>query len=505
MRYNLLLISFLLSFTSFFAQSELLSIEASLETESFHRTILKNSKIYFFRSINSREITEKKCIISCYDQIDLKQCWSKEIIIGQYQNVVNYTLIRNVLNVFLVNHDLDSNTSTLSNLQFDSQNGYLINNTTLWKANIGKWVESDSKAEVAQSFLSAMDSKQSEADVTPLDYKIYFGFSPDSSLFYAYRFDNSQERLYTEARIYRCNTNDLLHEVRFAIDDAHIAYSVKIDNLGEVYQLKVSQEGKLAVLKINPQNELSSYLQLSNGSTSKTNPQLFIHKNHQAYLAYCNVKGDYLQGVSVALLDFDKEAIEDHHYYAFDSEFLKRQESQLKNGNHYFELAEIEEVNDHLLLILEQHMIEGIDISYEPNATEKIGMWHQRNATVTTGNIALLAFDKELNPISCLEIPKTQKGSIFDGLNTLGHHLVIKDGEAFFIYSKSTKGFVNDKLIVQKLDKTSTRWVEYRQVSLDNGYIPVITSSNIIDNTRILVHSRKGITGKDNYLKIYEY
>ena len=357
-----------------------------------------------------------------------------------------------------VNHDLDNKVSDLFIKRYSVVTGELIFEKVLWSSSIGQWEDNREKAKVAQSFLSAMDAVQSENDVTPLEYRYVFGFSPDSSKSYVYRIDNSLDVLRYEMKIFNTVDFSLLAEVKYSIDNANVAYGAMIDDLGDIYQLAVSSSNKLAVMKINWEGEVVNYLQIPSGSTQKTNPQLFIHKTHQAYVAYTNVKNDVLQGVSVALIDFDLNKIEDSHYYSFSDEFFKRQENELRNGNHYFELSEIEEHHDHLILVLEQHLIEGVDVFYEPNATESLSFWHMKNAFVTTGNIAVVVFDKELNPISCLEIAKQQKSNVLDGLNTLGHHLVYKKNEMYFIYTNSKKGIVNDQLYVQKLDKSDMKW-----------------------------------------------
>jgi hypothetical protein len=486
------------------AQTELIKVNAKLETESFHRTIVSGTKINFLRAIESNEVTEKVFLLSQYN-LELKLIWEKKLVVNQYQNIISFNKIDNKLNIFFVNHDLDNQLSELSVKSFFIDTGEQYTAQTLWNSKIGKWEEIKGKAVVAQSFLSAMDAVQSENDVTPLEYRYSFGFSPDSSKCYAYRIDNSLEVLRVEMKIFTSNEFVPLVEVHYSIDDASFAYGAKIDDLGDIYQLTVSGSNKLAVMKVNWDGEVVNYLQIPSGSTQKTNPQLYIHKTHQAYVAYTNVKNDVLQGLSVALLDFDFNKIEDSHYYHFNEDFLKRQETKLRNGNHFFELSDIEEHHDHLIMVLEQHFIEGVDVYYEPNAGEVLSHWHQKNAFVTTGNMIVVVFDKELNNISCLEIAKKQKGNVMDGLNTLGHHLVFKNNEMFFIYTNSKKDIVNDQLIIQKLDKSDMKWAEYRKVQLEKSLYPVITSSNIIEDGKILVHTRKGLLAKDNYLKIYEF
>jgi hypothetical protein len=493
----------IISFTVTYSQVAPIEIDAKLETEAYHRTIVKGDKIYFLREADSKEVTQKQLILSSLDAYSLKTNWEKTIVLNQYQNVLNFVYSYNQLRIFVVKHDLDNKTSEISVYDCDLS-GSKVQNIELQKISIDKWENSQGKAEVAQTFLSALDSKQNENEVTPLEYRFGLEFSPDSNRFAIYHFDNSQDRLMVNAFIYnlRCENT---HKITYGIDDAHIAYGLKIDNQGDIYQLKVSRAGALAIIKVNPESEVTSYLQIPASSTTKTNPQLYIHADNQAYLAYCNVKDDLLVGVSVALLDFQNSKVEDSHQFVFNQEFLKRQESNIKNGNHFFELAEIIELNDRLLLVLEQHLMDGLDVFYQPNSTESLKLWHNQQANVTTGNVVVVVYDKSLNPMSMLEIPKTQTGLSYDGLNTLGHHFVVHQNEAYFIYSKSSKGFANDILMVQKLDKGCTKWVEFRSVLLPKSHIPIITTANILAPTKILTQTRKGITGKINYLGIYEF
>jgi hypothetical protein len=424
-------------------------------------------------------------------------------VLNQFQNVVNFCLINKKLHLFFVKHNLDLKQTSAHLYSFGLDGTQLISKD-LVELEVGEWQNNSGKAEVAQTFFSAVDSKQNENDVTPLEYRFDLVFSPDTNLYCLYRFDNSKERLYVDAFVFGKN-DELSHKINFSVDDAHVAYGLKLDNLGEVYQLKVSNSNTLAVLKINPENKISAYLTIPSSNTEKVNPQLHIHKNHQAYVAYCDTKAGLLIGVSVAFLDFDKQKVQDSHHFRFEQDFLAKQEELLKNGNHFFELSEIVEYNNKLLLALEQHQIEGMDVHYEPTDTESLRYWHRQMATVKTGNLVLVVFDKELNPLSCLEIPKLQSGAITDGLNTLGHHLVVLNQEAYFIYTKSTNGFVNDQLMVQKLNESATQWIEYRSVFLPKGHLPVVSTVNLLSSKRLFVHTRKGLTGKANYINSYEF
>lgn len=505
MRFNSIFFLFFCFYTKLIGQTDLVKIDAKLETESYHRTLVNNGEIFFLREIESKELTEKKIILSSLDAYSLKQNWNLELTIGQFSNIQSFVYSDSALFIFMVNHNLDNKIAELQLKKISAQNGKVLIDSVVWAINIGVWQNSLGKAEVAQTFLSALDSKQNENEVTPLEYRINLSYSPDSTKVAAFLYDNSHERLYVDALVFELSTLTKVHQLKYAIDDAYLAYGAKIDNLGEIYQLKVGLSGKLAVMKVNLQNEVSDYLQIPAGSSEKVNPQLFIHQNHRVYLSYCLVKLNSLVGISITTLDFDNLTVEDSHTYMFDADFLKRQEEQLKNGNNFFELAEIEEHDNKLFLVLEQHLIEGIDVMYNPKTSEKLENWHEKFATVTTGNVLVLVYDKQLNLLNCLEIPKTQKGIIYDGLNTLGHYLAYYNNEMYFLYTKSTKGLVNDQLIVQKLDKVINTWSEYKQISLEKGHLPLVTSSCILDNKRILVHTRKGITEKDNYIKIYEY
>lgn len=506
MRYRLIIAFIgLLSSVAVNAQLNEVVVAPKMETESYSRVLKHNNEIYFFRRVKSKEITVKAFLLTKYSADGLTQIWETEVELEKFHNVFNFTCINDHLQIYATKHDLDEMRSKISVYQYDLDGGKRSLGKTLGEDQIGVWAESFGKGSVAQTFYSAVDSKQNENDVTPLEYRFGLEFSQDSSRIAVYRYDNSQDRLIIKATVFDDNFNEL-HSVTTGIDEVHLSYGLKVDNKGEIYLLKVANTGKLAVVKINSKNEVSAYLTVPSGSTDKVNPKLFIHANHQAYVAYCNLKNEELVGVSIANLDFDKETVEDNHYFRLDKETLARiKGNRIRNGNHFFELAEIEEVNDKLVVIIEQHKIEGVDVEYEPMASEELSHWHHKSTTVVTGNMVVLVYDKELNPLNKFEITKFQKATILDGLNTLGHTVHCIDDKLMFVYSNTTKEITNNELYVHVLDLSDAKLSEPYLVKLPKTHTGLIVSSLVLDKGKLLMQTRKGILGKKNYLGIYEY
>ena len=87
MKYKYLVFVFWICFQTLSAQSGLVKIDANIETESYHRTIVLDSKINFLRAVISKEVTEKKYLLSQYDT-ELNLIWENIIKVNQYHNVL---------------------------------------------------------------------------------------------------------------------------------------------------------------------------------------------------------------------------------------------------------------------------------------------------------------------------------------------------------------------------------------------------------------------------------
>lgn len=479
------------------------NVALPVETESFSRLVSDESSLYFLQKDKSKEITTKKFQLVKYSD-ELVQDWSREVLLNQFENILDFSHYQNTLRLVTVEHNLDSMVSSVIVRKFLCETGVLESKSMVSSYEIGEWLSSYGKANVAQTFESAVAARQAVNDVTPLEYKFTLDYSLDSSKVVVYQYDNSQDKLVVNGAVFDADFN-LLNKLNVSVDDAHDCYGLKVDNNGEIYLLKVSNSGKLAVLNLNLDLDQEKYLTLPKGSTDKVNPRLYIHENHEVYLVYCNVKNDHLQSVSLATLNFDTEEVDDQHVHKLEAEFLNSLNTNIRNGDKYFELAEIEEIDNHLVVILEQHQIEGSDIHYHPNDQESLSHWETGSATITTGNVLVLVFNKELDPQGKFTIFKNQKGAITDGMNTLSHHIFREKNGVKFVYSNRTKGITNNEFHLSYLDVEKMKLNDAVISTHGSDMVPVLTSTIFTPDGSVVFLTRKGILGRKNYLNKWHY
>ena len=156
-----------------YGQLQEVEVSYKMETESYHRFIKCESEIYFLRRIKAKEVTQKDFLLSKYSDDGINELWETKIQLDQFQNVLNLTCINNHLQIFVIEHDLETKTTQLFIQQYDLYTGKRSLKKTLFISKVSEWKNVFGKAHVSQSFFSAMDSKQSEDEVTPLEY--YFG------------------------------------------------------------------------------------------------------------------------------------------------------------------------------------------------------------------------------------------------------------------------------------------------------------------------------------------
>lgn len=506
MRFKTLISIYLLVFSVFLSLGQLLEVEVSskMETESFQRMINHESEIYFFRKVKSKEATAKKFLLTKYSKDGEELIWESIINLNQFQNVLKFTCLNSHLQLFIVIENKANKQAELSVRQYDLITGRQSLNKSLFHAKINEWQDSFGKAYRAQSFSSAIDAVQDQSEVTALEYRFDIEFSPDSSKIAVYRFDYSQERLIVNTTIFDLDFNTLFN-LETGVDDAHVSHGVKIDNDGNLYLLKISNSGRLVVVKFNTQNEVTAYLTVPRGSTIKSNPNLFIHTNKLGYVSYCNFKGGDLVGTSIYALNFDEEKAVKNKFFKFDTETLDRVGLSAKSAKYAFEITETLEVNDKVIIVLEQHFIEGTDVHYDPNTVEKIENSLQASGVVYTNNLLIFVYDKELETIKKFEVSKHQKGNVFDGLNTLSYKVYRKEGQLIFVYTNSKKDRVNDELFIQLLDTEKENISEPKKIELPRSNLAVIVSSALLVDHKLMIQTRKGILGKKNYLGVYEY
>jgi len=507
MRFNVIL--FLLIFISgnIFSQelkkSTSIYIKPPMETENFSRMISHKESNYLLRKIKSIEITNKQFELTKYDK-DLETVWERKIKLDQFQNILSFINLNGHLQLFVETFDLDNKVAVLELRQYDLKSGKQTLKKELMHTTVGNWLKNYEKAYVAQTFKSAIDSKQNENSVTPLEYRHHIEYSNDSSNVVVYMYDYSSGKLLINAVI--CKEEfKTIKPIQLGVDANHVSYGLKVDNYGELYLLKVSLKGQLAVIKVNPETLKSSYLAIPVGSTAKINPVLHIHKSHQAYLAYHNVKEGRLKSISVCLLDFDKEKVDDNHLLRFTSSDFKQMNEKVTDGEKYFEPSDIIEIDNKLIIILEQHKLEGKSIHYNPIDVENLETWHEGNATVTTSNMVVLVFDKDLNPLKKIFIVKDQKSNIIDGMNTMGHKYYVNNHSLFLVYSTSSNRITNDLLKVQELDLKELKLNEKMSSKLSSGQVPLLTALGFNSEKQLTVIGRKGLLGKKNYINKYEF
>lgn len=500
-----ILISCLFQGSVLFAQDYKIPVEVSLpaETEKFSRMTIDHSGVYVLQKDKTKEVTTKKFKLINYLS-DFKTNWTQEVVIGQFENPLSFSLTQGILHFVTVFHNLDSLQTCVLNRKYSCKNGALLSQDTLLSYEVGEWLDAYGKASVAQTFESALSAKQAVNNVSPLEYRFNLDYSLDSSKVIIYQYDNSQDKLVIRGAVFN-SAFELIDKFNLGVDDAHVCYGLKVDDRGEIYLLKISNTGRLAVLNVNLKTDQEKYLTLPKGSTDKVNPRLFIHKSHEVYLVYCNTKKDHLQSVSLATLNFDTEQVDDQHLYKLSAEFLLSLNTHIKNGDKYFELAEIEEVGDHLMVILEQHQIEGADIHYQPNDKESLAHWEPGNALVTTGNLLVLVFNKNLDPQGKFVIYKTQKGEQTDGMNTLSHKVFKYKNGLKFVYSNRTKGLTNNEFHLSFLDLKNMKMHDSVISSNSTGMVPVLTSTIFIPDGSLVYLTRKGILGRKNYLNKWHY
>jgi len=438
--------------------------------------------------------------------------WTTSFTNGEQQHFINF--FKSGQKGYLIKNSYNDETkqSVLLKSTLDISSGQLSSFDTLCIDSVGDWQDSKSKAKVKQSFHNAVQSIQFSKYTTPLEYKYYMVFSPDSSNVLVYRYDFSQKQLWIDARIYNRDF-ELVEQGKVPVDSYHICYGIDVNDNGAIILYKVSESGRVVAVRSNLNDKNFKYVDLYTSNSTRDNLKLIQQDTSSLFMAKLNRKNESFVGITFSRFDFEKEKITETRYQAFDQAFKNQLYAEMKKSKipnldknwYHYELTDfLIDKDSNRIIIVEERNIVSTEYEYRPESVEKPKVWNPIMGRVKAGMLMLWVFDKNNKLIYKHGFLKNQDIDATDGLNTISYkHQLLPEGRIRFVMAAEGKSNALNQIRIKEIDYNNNKILRDEYLSNPDKLVITRPFTSMKDDVLFYV-GRKGILGKKTYLVKYK-